>query len=92
MLLITAYNPSRVPVSEYDQTPSGGSKLTSVGESPLSEETNEGALPASSVVGEVTEDVPLMEGVYNLRVERRGYLVMYQVDFKIDEFVSFYQE
>lgn len=95
MLVITACSPSRISVAEYDQTTSGNGEPTEVEEAPPTDEeggTSEVAPPVKPVVGEVPEDVPVMEDAYDLQAGRRGNTVVYQVDATIEDVVSFYQE
>jgi hypothetical protein len=75
--------PAAAPVEEQpvDAAPAGETG----GESqPVAE-----ASPAES---EVPEDVPLMDGAYDLDVGRKGTQIAYKVDATIADVVTFYQE
>ncbi len=97
LLIISACSPSRVAVDEYDGVIAGG-------ETPEVQETAKPAEPAADPgSGEepppvveaprgVPDDVPVMDGAYQLQATRSGNNVLYQVDATVDEVVAFYQE
>jgi hypothetical protein len=97
LLIISACSPSRVAVDDYDGVIAGG-------ETPEVQETADPVEPAADpdpdeepppVVedpGGVPDDVPVMDGAYQLQATRSGNNVLYQVDASVDEVVAFYKD
>lgn len=100
LLIISACSPSRVPVDEFDQVPAGGDTSevqepppedeTSAGEEQPPEEPEEPEEPVEPE-SEFPEDVPIIEGAYDLQSARGGRVVLYQVDEDIETVAGFYQ-
>lgn len=96
LLFITACSPDRVLVDEFDQVPAGDSTGdVQETEEPIDEpeavESKEPP-PVADVTGSVPEDIPVMDGAYQLQAGTSGKNVVYQIDSTIEEVVTFYQE
>ena len=91
---ISACTPSRIPVDEYNQVAATatGSEAEPVEE--VAPETGEEQEPAPVVEEEESggDDVPIMDGAYQLQISRTGNNVNYQVDGTIEDVLTFYQE
>ena len=48
--------------------------------------------PDVAVTGGIPDNVPVMDGVYQLQAGRTGKNVIYQIDASVEEVVAFYQE
>lgn len=93
-VFISACSPDRISVDEYNG-------VIAAGETPEAQETAKPAADSDSgeepppVVedsGGVPDDVPVMDGAYQLQATRSGKNVIYQVDASVEEVVAFYQE
>lgn len=94
LLIISACSPSRISVDEYNGVIAGG-------ETPEVQETakptadpDSGEEPPADieVTGGIPDDVPVMDGAYQLQAGKSGKNVSYQVDASVEEVVAFYQE
>ncbi len=97
LLIISACSPSRVSVDEYDGEIAGGETIevqeTAKPVEPAADpDSGEEPPPVVEVTGGVPDDVPVMDGAYQLQVTRSGNKVLYQVDASVEEVIAFYQE
>lgn len=93
ILLISACSPSRVSVEEYNLE-AGIESTVEVQATPtpvVETEPGEEAQPVVPVKSTYPEDVPIMEGAYQLQAARKGTNVLYQIDATVDEVVTYYQ-
>ena len=100
LLILSACAPSRVSVEDYNQAQ--GIEPTEIPPTDISvEEPSDASEPASEdetpppdadTSGQVPEDVPVMEGAYELQANPTGRNVVYTIDSTIEEVVLFYQE
>lgn len=93
IIIISACTPSRVSVEEYDQVPtSAATSPPETGEEvpPEPVETQESA-PVEEQDKNTLDDVPIMEGAYQVQKGSSGRNVLYTVDAEIDDVVGFYQ-
>ena len=100
LLLISACTPTRISVEEYNRqhgiTPSvevqeNQESVEVPGAVDEAESPEEVPLEAV-VTGGVPDDIPIMEGSYDLQASSTGNNVSYQVDATVEEVVLFYQE
>ena len=93
---ISACTPSRIPVDEYIQVAATatGSEAEPEPVEEVAPETGEEQEPAPVVEEEESggDDVPIMDGAYQLQISRTGNNVNYQVDGTIEDVLTFYQE
>jgi hypothetical protein len=95
-LILSACSPNRISVEEYNQT-QGIKAATEIPETEGHvEEPDPGnevvePTPVAETVGEVPEDVPIMDGAYELQAGRSGKNVVYQIDATVQDVVAFYQ-
>ena len=94
LLIISACSPSRIAVDEYDGVIAGGKtpEVQETAKPAADPDSNEEPPPVVEDPGGVPDDVPVMDGAYQLQVTRSGNNVLYQVDASVDEVVAFYQE
>ncbi len=97
VLIISACSPSRVAVDEYDGVIAGGEtpevqETAKPAETAADPDSDEEPPPVVEVSGGVPDDVPVMDGAYQLQATMSGNNVLYQVDATVDEVVAFYQE
>ncbi len=93
ILLISACSPSRVSVEEYNLE-AGIESTVEVQATPtpvVETEPGEEAQPVEPAKSTYPEDVPIMEGAYQLQAARKGTNVLYQIDATVDEVVTYYQ-
>lgn len=94
ILFISACSPSRISVEEYNRQ-MGIETTAEVKPTPTpAKETDlvEDAQPTQPQKSEVPEDLPIMDGAYNLQPMRQGLNVVYNVEGTIPDVVTFYQE
>jgi hypothetical protein len=95
LLILSACTPSRVSVEEYNEAEG----IIASTEFPATEapegETNPDSEVAESppdaeTTGGVPEDIPIMDGAYELQAGRTGKNVVYQIDAPIEDVLAFY--
>ncbi len=94
LLIISACSPSRISVDEYNGVIAGGGtpEVQATAKPTADPDSGEEPPPVVEDSGSVPDDVPVMDGAYQLQVTRSGKNVLYQVDASIEEVVAFYQE
>jgi hypothetical protein len=94
VFVISACTPSRISVEEYEKTAVGDTEGQGEETSaPVDEpDATEIATPEPTMEAQVPEDVPIMDGAYQLQVVHGGTNVVYQIDSTIEEVATYYQE
>jgi hypothetical protein len=98
LFVIAACTPSRIPVDEYDGPLPGGTPIEQEPEPTVVvreidvPESNEEPTPEVELEGGIPEDLPLMEGAYQIQAGHAGKNVSYQIDGTIEDVLTFYQE
>lgn len=97
MLFSSACAPTRIPVEEVDRIPTPGSsdqEPAAPGNEPGSGEDQQPAEPTKPAepVSEFPEDIPIMEGAYDVQSVRKGQIVTFQIDSEIQAVVKYYQD
>jgi len=94
LLIISACSPSRIAVDEYDGVIAGGEtpEVQVTAEPVADPDSGEEPPPVVEVTGGVPDDVPVMDGAYQLQAGRTGKNVSYQVDASVEDVVAFYQD
>ena len=100
LLILSACAPSRVSVEDYNQAQ--GIEPTEVPPTEISDEepadqTDPGSEveeppPDANTSGQVPEDVPIMDGAYELQANPSGKNVVYTIDSTVEDVVLYYQE
>ena len=93
LIILSACSPSRISVDEYNHvTPGAATPEPQITEEVVSEaDTAEEPAPVEEDQGNGLDDVPIMDGAYQVQKGRTGKNVVYQVDSTIDEVVIYYQ-
>jgi hypothetical protein len=98
MLISSACSPSRIAVDEYDQVPAGESTSQEQEAPPedepaeVEDQQPEEPVEPAEPVSEFPEDVPIIDGAYDVQPSRKGLVVQYQVDAEIDDVAGYYQD
>lgn len=100
LILISACSPTRISVEEYNRqhgiTPEATVQRTQepveVSSAVEEGESLEESPVEVEVTGGVPDDIPIMEGAYELQSARSANNVTYQVDATVEDVVLFYQE
>ena len=95
LLLIAACTPSRIPVNEYDGPLPGGTPIEQQPTEVIREidvpESDEEPTPVVELEGGIPEDLPMMEGAYQIQAGHSGKNVSYQIDGSVEDVLTFYQ-
>lgn len=99
LLVISACTPSRIPVDEYEG-PIPGQLTPTIIEAPTAvvEDVAEPDIvvkeptPVVELTGGIPNDLPMMEGAYEIQAGHSGQNVSYQVEGTIEEVLAFYQD
>ena len=94
--------------NQTEQAQTGSEDQAPVAEEAASEETSageaapqegsaeeapaEGDTGSESQTGGVPEDIPIMEGAYNMQITPDGTNISYRIDAEIEDVVTYYQE
>jgi hypothetical protein len=100
LIFISACSPTRISVEEYNRqhgiTPEATVQKTQapvvVPDAADEAESPEDSPQEVGVTGGVPDDIPIMEGAYELQSARSANNVTYQIDATVEEVVLFYQE
>jgi hypothetical protein len=97
LFILSACSPSRISVEEYNEAEG----IVAPTKDPATEVPLDETGPGSEVIeppqdvettGEVPEDVPIMDGAYQLQAGLSGKNVVYQIDSSLEDVVVFYVE
>jgi len=95
LFILSACAPSRVTVEDYNEAEGIVAPTeipatsTPVGQTDSDSEVVDPP-PVAETSGEVPEDIPIMDGAYELQAGRSGRNVVYQVDSPIKDVLAFY--
>lgn len=99
LLVISACTPSRIPVDEYDGPIPGQGQGTPTVQKPtvVVEEVGEPDIvekptPVVELTDGIPNDLPVMEGAYEIQAGHSGQNVSYQIDGTVEEVLAYYQE